>query len=186
MQRSGSLVSLMAGAFLGVAALPGIAHAELKIGIVNFNKLADESPQAKALQATLQREFGQRQKDLAQQQGDLKTKAEKFQRDSAIMAEAERTKAQRELVDLQRDLQRRENEFKEDFELRRNEELGKLQRSLVNETQAYAKAQGYDLVLSGDTVIFRKDAIDITSAVVGAIHEKNSKAAGPGATAPKP
>jgi outer membrane protein len=176
MLRLKSVVSVFA-ASVALAAPIGAAHAEAKIGVVNFAKLAEESPQAKALQASLEREFGTRQRELVQQQKDLKTKEEKLQRDGAVMSEAERNKAQRDLIDGQREAARRQNEFKEDVELRRNEELGKLQRSLVTEVQGYAKAQGFDLIISADTVIYRKDTLDITAQVVTSMQDKGKPAA---------
>jgi outer membrane protein len=184
MLRLSKIVSLAACGLLTVAPL-GAVLAQSKVGVVNFARLADESPQAKVVQATLEREFGQRQRELVQQQKDLKTKEEKLQRDSAVMAEAERNKAQKELLDGQRDAVRRQNEFKEDLELRRNEELGKLQRTLVAEVQAYAKAQNFDMVFTSDTVIFRKDTLDITPAIVTAMQSKNPPAPAAPA-APKP
>jgi outer membrane protein len=178
MLRSKSIVSVLAtGLALSAAAMmPLSAHAEMKVGVVNFAKLADESPQAKALQATLEREFGQRQRELVNQQKDLKAKEEKLQRDGAVMSESERNKAQKELVDGQREAVRRQNEFKEDVELRRNEELGKLQRALLQEVQSYAKSQSFDLVMSSEMVMYRKDSLDITAQVVAAMQEKNKSA----------
>ena len=44
-------------------------------------------------------------------------------------------------------------EFQDDFNGRQNEELSKLQKALVEEVQAYALAQKFDLVLA-DGVIF--------------------------------
>jgi outer membrane protein len=184
MLRSVKVLSIVACGLLTTAPM-GAALAQSKVGVVNFARLADESPQAKVVQATLEREFGQRQRELVQQQKDLKTKEEKLQRDAAVMAEAERNKAQKELLDGQRDAVRRQNEFKEDLELRRNEELGKLQRSLVLEVQNYAKAQNFDLVFTSDTVIYRKDALDITPAIVTALQAKSPPAPAAPA-APKP
>jgi len=176
-----STVFPMVGALIAVA--PWNAAVAEKIGVVSFAQLVDQSPQAKTMTATLEREFGTRQRELVQQDKDLKAKAEKLQRDGAVMAESERSKVQKELVDGQRDAVRRQNEFKEDLELRRNEELGKLQRALVQEVQAFAKAQNFDLVFTSDTVVYRKEALDITTQVAASMQAKNAPAAAP---APKP
>jgi len=174
-------VGFFAAACLSLVALLAVptsaVQAQTKIGVVNFARLAEESPQAKTLQATLEREFGQRQRELVQQQNDLKAKEEKLKRDAAVMSEAERNKAQKDLIDGQRDAVRRQNEFKEDVELRRNEELGKLQRALVQEVQAYAKAQNFDLVISAETAFYRKDTYDITSQIVASMQEKGGSSA---------
>ncbi|MBC7982482.1 MAG: OmpH family outer membrane protein [Candidatus Obscuribacterales bacterium] len=181
MLRSISIATFVVASIACLAPLSA-AQAQTKIGVVNFARLADESPLAKALNTSLQEEFGPRQRELVQQQKDLKTKEEKLQRDGAVMADAERNKAQKDIIEGQRDFVRKQNEFKEDLELRRNEELGKLHRSLVQEVDAFAKAQGYDLVISADTVMSRKESFDITAQVVTSMQAKSTKST----PAPKP
>ena len=162
------------------------AHAELKIGVVSVPQLIEESPQAKSAMQALQDEFMPRRREIESQQKELKAREEKLTRDSAVMSEAERTKAEKDLRDGQRELQRRQNEYVEDLNVRRNEELGKLQRTLLQEVQTYAKAQGFDLVI-GDGVLFAKEGINITPAVLGNLQARKGTApAAPAAPAPKP
>ena len=64
-------------AISGVVALAAVAApawADLKVGVVNYAKLMQESPQAKAAQDALRGEFAGKQKDLQTQQQALKTK----------------------------------------------------------------------------------------------------------------
>lgn len=177
-------IILLAALAVGVSAT---AHAELKIGVVSVPQLIEESPQAKGAMQALQDEFMPRRREIETQQKELKTREEKLTRDSAVMSESERTKAEKDLRDGQRELQRRQNEYVEDLNVRRNEELGKLQRTLLQEVQTYAKAQGFDLVI-GDGVLFAKEGINITPAVLGNLQARG-KGAAPAATpaaTPKP
>jgi outer membrane protein len=87
------------------------------------------------------------------------------------MSEAERTKSEREVREGERDLARRFNELQEDANLRRNEEFGKVQRTLLQEVQAYARANSFQLVVS-DGVLFAAEAVDITAQVVASIKAK--------------
>jgi outer membrane protein len=157
------------------------AQAQIKIAVVNVPRLLEEAPQAKGAMQALQDEFAPRQRDIVNQQKDLKTKEEKLQRDGAVMAENERRNAEKDLRDSQRELQRKQNEYVEDLNLRRNEELGKLQRSLLQEVQTYARSQNYDLVL-GEGVLYRNESIDITAQVLAALQAR-AKTSG-GATKP--
>jgi len=181
MLRSNLILSLVAGC-LAVTAPIGAALADVKIGVVNFEALMQESPQLKVMRQALQDEFAPRERELVKQQQDLKAKAEKFQRDSAVMSDAEKGKLERELREGQRDLERKSNEYKDDANLRQNEEIGKLQRSLIQEIQGYAKTGNFDLVV-GQGVIYAKDALDITRPVLAAIQ---AKAPAPKAAAPAP
>ncbi len=169
-----------------LAGVSPAAHAELKIGVVSVPQLIEESPQAKSAMQALQEEFMPRRREIETQQKELKAREEKLTRDSAVMSEGERTKAEKDLRDGQRDLARRQNEYVEDLNVRRNEELGKLQRTLLQEVQAYAKAQGFDLVI-GDGVLFAKEGINITPAVLGNLQaRKPAPATAPAAPAPAP
>ena len=177
--------ALWGAAIMAAAGLasPANAQAQMKVGVVSVPQLMEEAPQAKAEMQALEDEFKPRQRDIVNQQKELKAREEKLTRDSAVMSEAERGKAERELRDAQRDMARKQNEFVEDLNVRRNEELGRLQKTLLSEVQNYARAQGYDLVI-GDGVLFAKDAINITPQVLSAIRAKAPAA--PATAAPKP
>jgi outer membrane protein len=164
-----------------LAAGPAAFAAELKIGYINFGRLLDESPQAKDAQQRLEGEFLPRQRDVAAQQKTLQEKREKLQKEAAVMSEADRVRTEREVRDLELNVNRRFNELQEDLNLRRNEEVGRMQRALLQEVQAYARANGYQLIVS-EGVLFAAEGVDVTPQIVAAIKAKAPAAATP----PKP
>ena len=145
--------------------------AEVKMGVVNFQKLLEEAPQTKAAMQALENEFAPRRRELLTMQNDLKAKDEKLQKEGAVMAEADRAKTEKTLRDQQREFSRKAGEFQDDASTRRNEEIGKVQRYLVGEIQTYASAQGFDLVL-GDGVFYAKPTYDITANVLAVLATK--------------
>ena len=166
------------------------ASAEVKMGVVNFQKLLEEAPQTKTAMASLENEFAPRRRELLTLQNELKARDEKLQKEGAVMSEADRAKAEKSLRDQQREFSRKAGEFQDDASTRRNEEIGKVQRYLVTEIQTYGNAQGYDLVL-GDGVFFAKGPLDITANVLAVLATKPATlpvtpAAPKAATAPKP
>jgi outer membrane protein len=162
-----------------VAALP--AWAEVKIAVVDFQKLAVESPQGKAVQESLRAEFAPRQRTLAAQEQAVKAKEDKYQKDSATMTEDQRARAEKELRDSAREFERAKAEAQDDLNARRNEAVSRLQRTIVEEVRNYGKAQNYDLILDQGGVIYNASATDITPAVLSALQ---ARGAGPGATKP--
>src|ERR1700719_4809733 len=171
--------------FLGLVSGP--ANAEVKMGVVNFQKLLEDAPQTKTAMQALENEFAPRRRELLTLQNDLKAKDEKLQKEGAVMAEADRAKAEKTLRDQQREFSRKAGEFQDDASTRRNEEIGKVQRYLVTEIQGYATAQGYDLVL-GDGVFFAKGPLDITANVLAVLATKPASlpAAAPATPPAKP
>jgi outer membrane protein len=173
-----------------LAATP--ARAELKIGIVDYNRLAAESPQAKAISEALRAEFSPRERDLQNAQNSLKAKEDKLQKDAATMTDEQKARADKDLRDGLRDLQRRQQEAQDDLNSRRNEELSRLQRVLIEQVRTYAKAQNFDLVIA-EGVIYNTPAIDITPAILTALNAGKpaaavsaAKPAGAAPAAPKP
>ncbi len=158
---------------LALAAAAGPAWADLKIGVVNYSKLMQESPQAKTVQEALRGEFAGRQKDLQGQQVALKAKEEALAKDEVTMTPEQLAKAQKELRDGNRDLQQKVTEFQDDLNGRQNEELSKLQKALVEEVQNFAQAQKFDLVLA-DGVIFTSPTLDITPQILTALQSRSA------------
>jgi outer membrane protein len=167
--------------------LSGQASAEIKMGVVNFQKLLEEAPQTKTAMQALESEFAPRRRELLTMQNDLKAREEKLQKEGALMSEADRAKAEKTFRDEQREFSRKAGEFQDDGSTRRNEEIGKVQRYLVTEIQGYANAQGFDLVL-GDGVFFAKGPLDITAQVLAVLATRPATlpAAAPGATQKTP
>ena len=161
-------------ALLGAAALPASAQ-ELKIGVVNIPALMQRAPQTQAAMDALQEEFAPRQREIIAKQKEYEDLGTKFQKDAAVMGETERRNMENELRNLQREVTRLQTEFQEDLNLRQNEEMSNLQVSLLQEIQAYAAQEGYDLLV-GDGVLYASGAVNITEAVLRAV-EANFQAA---------
>lgn len=189
--RKSTFASMMIAAAALLGASP--AFAELKIAVVDYGRLVEDSPQAKAALETIRNEFAPRQRDLQNQQQSLKSKEERLQKDGATMSEDQRQRAEKELRDGAREFQRKQSEVQDDFNARRNEEMSRLQRALIEEVRTYAKAQNFDLVLA-DGVIYASGVLDITPAILTALQSKGgapaAKGSGAGssggATQPKP
>jgi outer membrane protein len=178
------IVRIIAPALLLVGlSVPAMA-ADLKVGVVNYGRLMQDSPQAKTALDAIRTEFAPREKELQGQQTSLKSKEERMQKDAATMSESQRSSAEKELRDGYRDLARRQQEVQDDFNARRNEEMSRLQRALVEEVQVYAKAQNFDLVLA-DGVIYFNNTMDITPAILTALQARRGAAAAPAKPAAK-
>ena len=179
--RSLAWIVAVAGTF---AVLPAWS-AELKIGVVDYGKLMEQSPQAKSVVEAIRTEFTPRQRDLQNQQQALKTKEDKLQKDGATMTEDQRQRTEKELRDSYRDLSRKQQEVQDDFNARRNEEMSRLQRTLIEEVRVYAKAQNFDLVVA-DGVIYSTPALDITPQILAALQSHAGGASKASAPAAKP
>src|SRR5579872_5028574 len=86
----------MVAAAGALGALP--AWAEGKMAVVDFQRLAQESPQGKAIMESMRAEFSPRERTLQAQMQALKAKQDKLQKDAATMTEDQRVRAEKEFA----------------------------------------------------------------------------------------
>jgi outer membrane protein len=178
----------LAALTLVAAFLAAPAFAEVKIAVVDYGRLVEESPQAKSALEAIRNEFTPKQREMQQQEVALKAKEDKLEKDGATMTPEQRSRAEKDLRDGARDLQRKKAEVQDDFNARRNEEMSRLQKTLIEEVRSYAKAQNFDIVIA-DGVIYSVPALDITPAILASLQSRAPKAAGsaaPSGTTPMP
>lgn len=186
--------SMIPGLVAAVALAAGPAHAELKVGVLDYGRLMDESPQGKVLLESLRNEAANKQRELQTAAQTLQGKRDKLVKDRATMSPDQLARSEKDIRDGERDLARRQSEIQDDFNARRNEEMSKLQRSLIEDVRGYAKAQNFDLVVT-DGVIYATPTLDITGGVLQLLQSRGPAApaaarsaapAAPAGAAPKP
>lgn len=160
--------SVIAAALLGLVLqfAPTLALAQIKVGFVNISKVLDKAPQAESARERIEKEFAPRDRELLEQQKEIRALEDKVVKNGAVMSASERQRQESEIRSLKREIRRLQDEFREDLNLRRSQELSKLQRKVTEVIQELAKAESYDLVVT-DGVIYAGERVDITDRVIG-------------------
>jgi outer membrane protein len=160
------VAALLVAALVAVA--PVAQAQDLKIGVVNSDRILRDSTPARAAMQKLEVEFSKRDKDLQEIGARLKTSAERFEKDAPVMTETDRSRRQRELAEMDREFQRKQREFREDFNQRRNEELQALLERTNRIIRQMAEQEKYDLILQ--EAVYFNPRIDITEKVLKALN----------------
>ena len=151
-----------------LAAAP-LAHAqELKVGVVNSDRILRDSQPARAAMQKLEAEFSKRDKEMQEMGARLKTSAERFEKDGPVMSESDRVRRQRELAEMDREFQRKQREFREDFNQRRNEELQGLLERTNRIIRQIAEQEKFDLIVQ--EAVYFNPRIDMTERVLRALN----------------
>ena len=150
---------------LGLASVSTtVAAQEFKIGFINTDRIFRDANSAKAAQAKLEQEFMRREKELNDQGNQLKTIADKLEKDAPTLSEAQRSTRQKQLGDQDRDFQRKRREFQEDLNVRKNEELQLVLERANKVVKQVAEAEKYDVVVQ--EVVYINPKHDITDKVL--------------------
>ncbi len=157
---------LRAGLILAVGmSAAQAASAQVKVGFVNVAKVLELAPQAEAARSRIEREFAPKDRELLQQQKDVRSLEDRLVKNAAVLSDAERQRKEAEIRAAKRDLRRAQDEFREDLNLRRSQELSKLQQKVTQVIKILAKSEKYDLIVS-DGVIFAGERVDITDKIL--------------------
>ncbi|KJK18643.1 OmpH [Burkholderiaceae bacterium 16] len=156
---------LTAGALL--AAAPAMAQ-EARIAAVNSERILRDSVPAKQAQVKLEQEFSKRDRELQDMAQKIKGMADKLDKDTAVLADADRQRRQREVADLDREFQRKQREFREDLNQRRNEELAQVLERANRVIRQLAEQRKYDLIVQ--EAVYVNPRIDITDDVMKALN----------------
>lgn len=141
-----------------------VRAADLRIGVVDTERILRESVPAMKSEKKIEKEFAVRDqeiKKISQQIRDIQAFLDK---EGMTLQDAERRNKERELDNLNVNLQRMQREFREDLNLRKNEELNVVLGLANKAILQIAESEKFDLILQ--EAVYRNPKIDITDKVL--------------------
>ena len=145
---------------------------DIKIGVVNTEKILRESLPAIQAQKKIDQEFVPRDEDIKKMAVQAKTLQDKLEKDSAAMEETERRNLERNLANLSREYQRAQRQMREDLNIRQNEEYSVILERTNRAISKIAEIEKYDLILQLQDSVYRSQRIDITDKVIKALENE--------------
>lgn len=152
--------ALLYGACLGVCAAQ-----DYKIGTLDVVRIIKQSPQTKAANERIDKEFSVRETKLTAAGEELKKLEDRMAKDQAILSEEEFNRLERDIVTRKREMKRDQDEFREDLNFRRNEEFTKMRKVIIEAIQKVAAESKYDLVL-GEGIVYSSPELDMSDMVI--------------------
>lgn len=155
---------------LAVGLLPTLALAELKVGVVNTERILKESAPAVRAAKKLEKEFAAREQEIQKLSKQFREVQSYLERENITMSETERRNKERDAANLNRDLQRAQREFREDLNLRQNEERAQFQERVTKTINDFAEREKFDLIIQ--EAVYISQRLDITEKVLKALADK--------------
>lgn len=163
---------LFAGALLaGACGAYAQAPAGARIGYVDMKRLLDNAPQIVAGRSKLEGEFASR---------DASLKADE-QRLAGLRGKAGAKPAaeqQREIDALDRSIRRQRETLRNELKTRSDQELDNSWREINDAVVAFAREQGYDLIVASP-VVYASPRVDVTDKILDRLRRQPAKGATP-------
>ena len=151
-----------------------IFSAELKIGIVDVNKILKEAPQTISANKKLEKEFGSRTEKLKARIQALTADEKKYQKEVLTLSDEQKDKNEKSFQQKRLEIQRLERELREDMDIRRREEIGDLQEKINQTIDKIAADEKYDLILYNG-IAFASANVDITDRIIKSLGGVDNK-----------
>jgi outer membrane protein len=184
-------VTLAAGA-LALGVLAGGASAQtpatvgLKIGVIEVQKIVQESAVGKESLARVQKVQQAKQDELAKRQKELRDMEQKIQDQGKSLSEDAMEKLQKDYQAKALDLKRFQDDAQRELEESQRKELGDLEKRIMPVINEVAREQGYALVFNkfNSGLLFADDrSVDLTEAVITKFNSMIAAPAAPAAPA---
>ncbi len=168
------------------AAAPAPAAGTVKIGVIEVQRIVQESAVGKESLARVQKLQQAKQEDLVKRQKELRDLEQKIQDQGKSLSEDAMEKVQKDYQAKAVELKRFQDDAQRELEEAQRKELGDLEKRIMPVINEVAREQGYQLVFNkfNSGLLYADDkSVDLTEAV---ITKFNSQIAAPKAATAAP
>lgn len=167
MNRMNTLLAALVPAALLVAA-PAAAQATTKIGVIEVQRIVQDSAMGKESLARVQKAQTGKQEELVRRQKELRDLEQKIQEQNKTLSEEALEKLQKDYQTKALDLKRFQDDAQRELEELQRRELGELEKKVMPVIQQVSKDEGYLLVFNKfqSGLLYADDTVDLTDKVI--------------------
>ena len=152
-----------------ITSISAPAFAEGKVGIVDVQSVLQKSAYSKRLQETAKTELGSLYENLSSLSAQAQALDNKLKTQGNTMSREQLRKLQKQARAKLLELKVQEEVYKEEVSFKEKETSSLVTQKAVKEIENIARAEGYDLILRSDIVLYAVEAVDLTDQVSKAL-----------------
>ena len=144
------------------------AAGPVKIGVFNLQTVLQDTPQLKAIQNKLTKQFTARNNAVIAQQKQLVNDINRL-RSMPVAKTGERSDLQVKIINESSDLRAKRTVLEHDVLVARNQNLVKMMAKIRDKAAKIASKKGYDLILANNNVAYSTNSTDVTQDLIKAL-----------------
>ncbi len=133
-----------------------------KVGLINFRKAVFECKKGKALR----KEIEQKDKKAKEELDKMAKELRKLRDESDLLSDKARAKKEEELRKKQVVFNDSRRKMSEELLRWRDDKMREITKNITDATAAYAKKNGYDMILDQMALVYYTDKYDITDEIL--------------------
>ena len=156
--------------FLGLLCFGSFAEAAdvAKIGVVDFQKILQNSSAGKYAQAEINKKGKEMESELAKKGAGIEERKKQIEKESLVMSKEMREEKQREIRIQINDLKVMQQRFTREFKAFENRLVQRIRTDVLKIVDGIGKSEGYLMIVERKTgeVIYSPTSVDITDAFI--------------------
>lgn len=153
----------------GVGALLALqvaSAADLKVGVIDLRKILSDAPQVTAMRTKLQTQFDPANKELIALQKTLQDDADNYNKNSAVMKDADKKSLQGKIMTEQKQLRDKQADFQKKLLAAEDQAMQGISKQVQDAVDGIAKSKKFDLVLAKGAVAYNDPSFEVTTEVL--------------------
>ena len=156
--------------FLGLLCFVSFAEAAdvAKIGVIDFQKILQNSSAGKYAQAEINKKGKQMESELAKKGAGIEERKKQIEKESLVMSKEMREEKQREIRIQINDLKVMQKRYTREFKAFENRLVQRIRKDVLKIVDGIGKSEGYLMIVERKTgeVIYSPTSVDITDAFI--------------------
>ena len=159
--------------FFSVASL--YAEDVVKIGIVDLQKIFEESSAGKLVRSEINKKGKEMEADLKSKGGEIEELKKKLEREAAVMSREQRETKEREIEIKILDIKRLKGRYNDELLKLQNTKLESMKKDIFEVVQDMGKKGGYLLIIEKLGVLYSPNTIDVTEELIKQYNDRFAK-----------
>ena len=161
-----TILAIVLCGFLIAVAGPLQAADVAKIGVIDFQRLLEQSKAGKRAQEQLKGEFEQMRTDLEKRGRELEEIKKQLERDALVMDRARYEEKQRDVRIQINDFKELQKKYTLEWKSKESKHLLRIQEEVMEIVEEMGKKEGYLLVVERQAVVYYPKTIDLTDRII--------------------
>lgn len=157
--------------FLSVAS--AAKAADVKIGVVDFKQILENSDVGKEVNSDLKKEFKRMESDFETKKNELEELKKKLEREAMVMSQEMREEKEIELRVKLKNAQELEKKYRQELMKQEKSAVNEIQKEVLEILQDVGKKEKYTVISSKIGVLYADDAVDLTDRVIKMLNQRH-------------
>ncbi|HEY9159804.1 MAG TPA: OmpH family outer membrane protein [Desulfomonilia bacterium] len=166
-------LSLIALICLMVGLAANLAYAEgNKIGTIDINRVMNDSKQGKAIQATMNKMFQDKQAEAEKYYQKVKSISDQLSAETPAMKQDAKAKLMKQYQQATQELKKFEDSADSELQSKKAALVRPMQDALVELINNFAKKNAYDYIFMREALVYAPESSDITQIILDAFDKE--------------